>query len=150
MTAQTAGAVTVRISVAWGDCDPAGIVFYPNIFAWLDRGGRAVLRRMGVTRDDELAGDRPSHPIVAAEARFLAPIRMDDELDVRASVAHVGRTSFSLAYELWRTGDGVQVAAGSERRVKVRTGSDGALEPTPLDDGERAVLSALLARDGAG
>ena len=26
------------IRVDWGDCDPAGIVFYPNFYRWMDRG----------------------------------------------------------------------------------------------------------------
>ncbi len=26
-----------RIRVEWGDCDPAGIVFYPRYFEWFDR-----------------------------------------------------------------------------------------------------------------
>jgi acyl-CoA thioesterase FadM len=25
-----------EILVAWGDCDPAGIVYYPNYFHWFD------------------------------------------------------------------------------------------------------------------
>ena len=26
------------VQVDWGDCDPAGIVFYPNFYRWMDRG----------------------------------------------------------------------------------------------------------------
>ena len=25
-----------KITVNWGDCDPAGIVFYPNFYKWMD------------------------------------------------------------------------------------------------------------------
>lgn len=134
----------VRVAVGWGDCDPAGIAFYPTIFSWIDRGGRAVLRLMGVTKEDELASDCPSYPITAAEARFVSPIHLDDELDVYVAVSHVGRTSFSLSYELWREPDGVLVAVGSERRVKAQIGGGSRLEPVLLDDGERGVLLTLL------
>ena len=140
----------VRVAVAWGDCDPAGIAFYPTIFSWIDRGGRAVLRLMGVTKEDELATDSPSYPITAAEARFLSPIHLDDELDVRVAVSRVGRTSFSLAYELWREPDGVLVAVGAERRVKAQIGSRARLEPVLLDDRERGALSRLLILPRAG
>ena len=27
---------TRTIRIQWGDCDPAGIVFYPNFFRWMD------------------------------------------------------------------------------------------------------------------
>ena len=29
---------TRLIRVQWGDCDPAGIVFYPRYFEWFDAG----------------------------------------------------------------------------------------------------------------
>lgn len=32
------------INVTFGDCDPAGIVFYPNFFRWLDATFHAWLR----------------------------------------------------------------------------------------------------------
>jgi 4-hydroxybenzoyl-CoA thioesterase len=35
---------TEKYTVSFGDCDPAGIVFYPNIYAWLDRTFHAYLR----------------------------------------------------------------------------------------------------------
>jgi len=130
------------ITVAWGDCDPAGIVFYPTIFSWIDRGGRVVLRRMGVSRDQELSGG-PIFPILSAEARFLAPIRLDDEIAVQVTVSHVGRTSFTLAYTLTRPSDGVRVAVGVERRVKAMGGPEGTLLPTPLSERERSELELL-------
>lgn len=30
---------SVDIVVEWGDCNPAGIVFYPNYFRWFNHGG---------------------------------------------------------------------------------------------------------------
>ena len=36
------------VQVSFGDCDPAGIVFYPNFFAWIDRTFHALMReRLG-------------------------------------------------------------------------------------------------------
>ena len=26
-----------KVTVQWGDCDPYGIVFYPNFYKWMDR-----------------------------------------------------------------------------------------------------------------
>jgi 4-hydroxybenzoyl-CoA thioesterase len=36
-----------QVDVTFGDCDPAGIVFYPNIFKWLDRAFHDWLRPIG-------------------------------------------------------------------------------------------------------
>lgn len=34
--------------ITFGDCDPAGIVFYPNAFRWMDAGFHTLLRPVGV------------------------------------------------------------------------------------------------------
>ena len=68
--------------VEWGDCDEAGIVFYPNYFYWFDctfqrllrerkLGQRELKRRFGVVT-----------PLVDVGARFLGPATHDDVLRV--------------------------------------------------------------------
>jgi acyl-CoA thioesterase FadM len=48
------------VTVAWGDCDEAGIVFYPNDFYWFDSAFQALLR----------AGPQPEeHPDAVRGAR---------------------------------------------------------------------------------
>ena len=29
---------TIERDVTWGDCDPAGIIYYPTYFRWIDAG----------------------------------------------------------------------------------------------------------------
>ena len=36
---------TIRIE--WGDCDPAGIVFYPQYFKWFDAAAAALVAAAG-------------------------------------------------------------------------------------------------------
>ena len=39
---------TIQLHVEFGDCDPAGIVFYPNYFRWMDVGTRRFFASCGV------------------------------------------------------------------------------------------------------
>ncbi len=39
--------VVREVEVEWGDCDPAGIVFYPNFYAWFDASSHALLDALG-------------------------------------------------------------------------------------------------------
>jgi 4-hydroxybenzoyl-CoA thioesterase len=68
------------IEVTFGDCDPAGIVFYPNFFAWMDRSFHNFLRPLGghamICRELEALGIG----LVRAEAEFLRPVRDGDTL----------------------------------------------------------------------
>ena len=33
--------------VAWGECDPAGIIFYPTYYHWMDAAAGSLLARCG-------------------------------------------------------------------------------------------------------
>jgi 4-hydroxybenzoyl-CoA thioesterase len=72
--------VATRIEVSFGDCDPAGIVFYPRYFAWADRTFHDYLRPMGghasICRNLNAVGIG----LIAVEARFRRPVRDGDVL----------------------------------------------------------------------
>ena len=59
---------TIRIE--WGDCDPAGIVFYPRYLEWFDACTLALFQAAGF-----LKGDLVSRQGVAvADGRFEIPL----------------------------------------------------------------------------
>lgn len=85
--------------VSFGDCDPAGIVYYPNLFAWLDRtfhtylsgrgGGHMVLcRRLGAK------GIGP----VKANCDFPLPATENDELTVAIEEIEWHNRTFTVRY----------------------------------------------------
>ena len=38
---------TRDIRIEWGDCDPAGIIFYPTYFRWIDAASWALFTSVG-------------------------------------------------------------------------------------------------------
>jgi 4-hydroxybenzoyl-CoA thioesterase len=123
--------LSVRVQVAWGDCDPAGIIFYPRFFAWMDSVSHVLARAMGIPREAMLPpnADLVGFPIVRAEAQFVAPARMDDTLEVRTRVSRIGRSSLTLKHQIVRLdepqGAETLIATGSEDRVYIANGPDG-------------------------
>jgi YbgC/YbaW family acyl-CoA thioester hydrolase len=101
--------------VHWGDCDPAGIIFYPTYFRWMDAATWAFMGSVGYSpkrmREEHLA-----MPLVAADCEFLAPARHGDRCEVRSRIARFGSASFAVAHEVLRA-DGTLLAKGSEKRV---------------------------------
>jgi len=137
--------LSVRVQVGWGDCDPAGIVFYPRFYAWMDNVSHALARHMGIAREAMLPPTREllGLPVVATQAEYLTPARMDDVLEVRAWVTRVGRTSFSLRHEIVRLEAGgaeTAVVRGREDRVFISNGPTG-LYPRELTAEMRAALA---------
>ena len=138
--------IAVRIRVRWGECDPAGIAFYPRFFDWMDTAAHALAREMGISREDMLPPKLLGLPLVSARAEFLAPAQMDDDLEVRAWVTRVGRTSLGLRHEIVRMDEGRQqvLARGREERVHVCRDAMGTMRPRELTSEMRAVLARYL------
>ena len=101
--------------VQWGDCDPAGIIFYPTYFRWMDAATWAFFDHVGYSakrmRDEHLA-----MPLVSAQCDFLSPARQGERCEVRSRIARFGGKSFTVAHEVVRD-DGEVLARGSESRV---------------------------------
>ena len=105
---------TLRIE--WGQCDPAGIVFYPQYLIIFDSSTGWLFERTGLTplamrRKYAIVG----MPIVEVSARFVKPCRFDDEVVVESEIGEWGRSSFTVRHRLLR--DGELALEGFEKRV---------------------------------
>jgi YbgC/YbaW family acyl-CoA thioester hydrolase len=101
--------------VQWGDCDPAGIIFYPTYFRWMDAATWAFFERVGYDAK-RMREEHRAMPLVSADCRFLAPALQADRCEVRSRVARFGGKSFVVAHDIVRV-DGTALASGSETRV---------------------------------
>src|SRR5881396_1207786 len=63
---------TVRI--AWGDCDAAGIVYFPRYFEWFDAGTHALIDKAGLSFA-RMIEKHPgvAIPVVSTRATFILP-----------------------------------------------------------------------------
>ena len=107
---------TVRIE--WGDCDPAGIVFYPRYFAFFDAcTGVLFERALAMTMREIRETYRcVGFPMVDTRARFLVPSRYGDEVTVETRATGLRNSSFDVRHRLL-TRDGELAVEGFETRV---------------------------------
>ena len=65
--------VTSENLIVWGDCDAAGIIYYPRYFYFIDSAFQALLRNAGL--DNRILQERYGVrvPIVDANAKFTSP-----------------------------------------------------------------------------
>lgn len=115
---------TVRIT--WGDCDPAGIVYYPRYFAMFDDSTTALFERMlGMTKYEFLnAYEFAGYPMVDTRAKFSIPNRFGDEVVIETAVTEFRRSSFDIHHRLLK--DGELSVEGFETRVWVGRDSNDA------------------------
>jgi 4-hydroxybenzoyl-CoA thioesterase len=100
------------VAVEFGDCDPAGIVFFPNFLRWIDSASRNYFVACGVPswRETETTHGIIGTPIVDVQARFLKPATYGDRLSVESGVSEWRNRSFVMRHTV-RRGDDVLVEA---------------------------------------
>jgi len=105
---------TLRIE--WGQCDPAGIVFYPQYLIIFDTSTGWLFERTGLTpRVMRQKYGIVGIPVVEVGARFLTPCRFDDEVVVESEVSEWGRSSFTVRHRVLKAGK--LALEGFEKRV---------------------------------
>lgn len=107
---------TTDIRVSFGDCDPAGIVYYPNFFRWADGlfhlflqdradGHQAICQRI----------DSLGLGLMSAEMEFRSPVAPGQILSLSIVSLVWEERSFEVQY--LGSVDGRQAIAGTERRA---------------------------------
>jgi 4-hydroxybenzoyl-CoA thioesterase len=108
-----------EVEIEFGDCDPAGIVYYPNYFRIFDASTAhlfeaalgikkiAWIKRYGIL----------GIPVVDTGAKFIKPSRFGDVVTIASTVTGFKRSSFAVTHQLFN--GGVLAIEGHETRVWV-------------------------------
>jgi acyl-CoA thioesterase FadM len=91
--------------LGFGDADPAGVVFYPRLFALAHEAVEELIRQSPVGWESWFASPRHAAPIRHAEAEFFRPMPAGATLSVHAMAEKTGATSVVFAVE-FRDGSG--------------------------------------------
>ena len=122
-----------NVRIEWGDCDPAGIVYYPRYFAMFDACTAALFERaLGMTKHDYLkAYDFAGHPLVSTQSRFILPTRFGDDVRIESTITELRRSSFDLSHRLFK--HGALAVEGFETRVWVQgDATNGTMKSAPI------------------
>ncbi|MBI4362950.1 MAG: acyl-CoA thioesterase [Euryarchaeota archaeon] len=136
---------TLEIPVRWGDLDPAGIIYYPNVFHYFEIAIEEFFQAHGLNYNQMAARFRTGFPRVAASAEFHAPIRLSDVLLCRIFVERMGNTSLTFGFELKRKKDGVVCVTGKVTNVALNPGT---WRPVPLPAGLRQMIEGPPGKSG--
>lgn len=124
------------IRIEWGDCDPAGIVYYPRYFEWFDASTAALFAAAGVPNSvmHNTYGIL-GIPMVDTRATFFIPSKFDEELAVESTVLEFRRSSFDVRHRMLKNGK--LAVEGFETRVWTVRDSDDPerlrSQPVPAD-----------------
>lgn len=132
---------TRMVRIEWGDCDPAGIIFFPNYFRIFDHSTAMLFETaLGMTKFEMFKRlEFTGWPLVRTQAKFIKPTRFGDDVSVVSAIAF-GRSSFEVEHKL--SLDGELCAECSEKRVWTVRDADGRLKSHPVPDAVLAKFEA--------
>ena len=127
-----------RVEVHFGDCDPAGIVFFPNFSRWMDQASLAYFMACGVPPWHTLVDTHGivGTPVLEIHTRFVAPARYGETIEIHTSVEAWERKVFRHRHVV-RRGDTL-LCEGTEVRAFVTRDETGRLRAIPVPEDIRA------------
>lgn len=133
----------IEIEIDWADCDPAGIVFYPQFFRMMNLGTHKMFEHGGIafhemTRKYGTTGV----PMLDVQSTFKSPARFGDKVRLETSVEEWRDKTFVVRHVM-RLGERVVFEA---REVRVWAKKDDSapngLRAAPIPAEIKAMLEA--------
>ena len=118
-----------RVEIHWGDCDPAGIVYFPRYFEIFDACTGELFEKAGLPKQEMLKKyGIVGIPLVDTRAQFLRPATFGESVEVESRIADWGKSSFTVEHKIYK-GEAL-IAEGFEKRVWTAraTGIEGGLK----------------------
>lgn len=97
---------TRLLEIEWGDCDAAGIVFYPRYFAMFDASTaylfeKAIgMKKIAWTKKFGIVGI----PVVDTGAKFIIPSRYGDVITIETQATDIRRSSLDIQHRVLKAG----------------------------------------------
>jgi acyl-CoA thioester hydrolase len=133
-----------RLRVRYNECDAQGHVFNANYFLYFDVT-LTELWREAFGSYEALTAEGLDMVVAEAGARFRAPARFDDELEITLEIERLGNTSMVSAIGVARDGD--MLVEGRIVHIFVRADSLG--EKARIPDHLRRALQPYTVEDPA-
>ena len=110
-----------QVEIEFGDCDPAGIVYFPNYFRMFDASTAYLfeaalgMKKIAWVKRFGILGI----PVVDTGAKFAMPSRFGDVVTINSTITGFKRSSFEVVHQLLN--GGALAIEGRETRVWVGT-----------------------------
>ena len=107
--------------VKFFDTDTMGVVHHANYIRWFETGRVEFLRELGIDLN-EMMSDGILFPIVEVSAKFHAPAKFDDELEIETTAEALTKAKMKFNYTIRRRGEEKILAEGTSTNVFTNDG----------------------------
>ena len=132
-----------HVDVHFGDCDPAGIVFFPNFSRWMDSASLAFFMACGVPPWRELVKTRGivGTPLLEINTKFIKAVTYGERITIATHIEEWRAKVFVQMHRVTRGDD--LICEGREIRTFVKRDPDNPdrLRSIPVPDDIKALCS---------
>ncbi len=114
------------VRVQWGDCDPAGIVFYPRYFEMFDASTILLFEKAtGLTKIKMLEKyGGAGLALLEARAEFKVASAYGDDIEIETEITEFRRSSFFVRHTVTKAGGTLGLIGYETRLWTVRDPDD--------------------------
>lgn len=89
----------IEIEIDWADCDPAGIVFYPQFFRMMNSGTHKMFEHAGLAFHEMVKRYGTSGvPMLDVQATFKSPARFGDKVRLESEITEWRAKTFLVRH----------------------------------------------------
>jgi len=130
-----------ELTVAWGESDPFGLVYYPMMFTWFNETEHELLRALGFGTNELIKRNRTAFVMGDVHFRFTGPAAYGDKVRTTIQLAKIGGSTLHWDCKAVQVSDGAPVTEGRAIRIYAQIQDDGNLKALEIPDEIRAALS---------
>jgi len=130
----------VRIQIHFRDADPAGFMYFANLFSYAHDAFESFVVHAGIPWKDWFVNNQHIVPIRHAEADYFAPLFPGEYFDVISHVESMSESTFKMHYQFWQ---GTKTHASVKMAHTFVNPKD--MKKAKLPDDFRALLAPYLA-----
>jgi len=132
--------------VRYPETDRMGVAWHGHFLAWFELGRTEWMREIGLPYGELEDLHGVLFPVIEAGARYVAPARYDEVLDIDTRLTAFTAARVRFAYRVFRRSDGALLAEGFTEHAAV----DRAGRPRRLPGDIRSRIRERASREEAG
>lgn len=130
-----------ELTVAWGESDPFGLVYFPMMFTWFNETEHELLRALGYPTNKLIQESRTAFVMGDVHFRFIGPAAYGDRVRTTIQLSKIGTSSLHWDCKAVQAQSGEAITEGRAIRIHAQIQEDGNLKAMPIPDHIRKVLT---------
>ncbi len=94
--------IEAKYKIGFSDCDPAGIIFYSRIFEYCHKAYEELINSFNL-EENYWSNKEYLVPIINSSSKYIKPLKYNDEIIIKLSIANLKNSSFEIGYEVYNT-----------------------------------------------